>query len=97
MATGTLTMQAIESVLYYRGRVCGICAVFSAISKVAGVEVKTIFHQLGPPGLPCVQRARMPDLRRGHPAGWDRQQLRVCESCERGQTPCTNYFAKTKR
>ena len=36
-------MQAIESVLYYRGRVCGICAVFSAISKVAGVEVKTIF------------------------------------------------------
>lgn len=43
MATGTLTMQAIESVLYYRGRVCGICAVFSAISKVAGVEVKTIF------------------------------------------------------
>ncbi len=43
MATGTLTMQAIESVLYYGGTVCGICAVFSAISKVAGMEVKTIF------------------------------------------------------
>ena len=43
MATGALTMQAIESVLYYGGTVCGICAVFSAISKVAGMEVKTIF------------------------------------------------------
>ncbi|MCI5712235.1 MAG: orotate phosphoribosyltransferase, partial [Lachnospiraceae bacterium] len=28
---------------YYGGVVCGICAVFSAISKVAGIEVKTIF------------------------------------------------------
>lgn len=43
MATGTLTRQAIESVLYYGGTVCGICAVFSAISKIAGMEVKTIF------------------------------------------------------
>lgn len=43
IATGTLTMQAIESVLYYGGTVCGICAVFSAISKIAGMEVKTIF------------------------------------------------------
>ena len=43
MATGALAYQAIESVLYYGGVVCGICAVFSAISKVAGMEVKTIF------------------------------------------------------
>ena len=35
--------KAIESVLYYGGRVSGICAVFSSISKVAGMEVKTIF------------------------------------------------------
>ena len=43
LATGALAYQAIESVLYYGGTVCGICAVFSAISKVAGLEVKTIF------------------------------------------------------
>lgn len=43
MATGALVYQAIQSVLYYQGSVCGICAVFSAISKVAGMEVKTIF------------------------------------------------------
>lgn len=43
MATGAVVCQGIESVLYYGGAVCGISAVFSAISKVAGVEVKTIF------------------------------------------------------
>ena len=43
MSTGSLVRQAIESVLYYGGRVSGICAVFSSISKVAGMEVKTIF------------------------------------------------------
>lgn len=43
MAMGTVVCQAIESVLYYGGAVCGICAVFSAITKVAGVEVRTIF------------------------------------------------------
>lgn len=43
MATGATVRQAIESVIYYGGDVCGICAVFSAISKVAGTEVKTIF------------------------------------------------------
>ena len=35
MSTGSLVRQAIESVLYYGGRVSGICAVFSSISKVA--------------------------------------------------------------
>lgn len=43
IATGALVMQAIESVLYYGGRICGICSVFSNISKIAGMEVKTIF------------------------------------------------------
>ena len=43
MSTGQMARQAIESVLYYGGTVCGICSVFSGISKVAGMEVKTIF------------------------------------------------------
>lgn len=43
MATGTLVFQAVQSILYYGGVVCGISAVFSSISKVAGMEVKTIF------------------------------------------------------
>lgn len=43
MATGALVYQAIQAVLYYGGVVGGVCAVFSSISKVAGIEVKTIF------------------------------------------------------
>ncbi len=43
MSTGMMAVQAIDSILYYGGKVCGICSVFSAISKVAGMEVKTIF------------------------------------------------------
>ena len=43
MSTGSLVRQAISSVVYYGGRVCGICSIFSSISKIAGMEVKTIF------------------------------------------------------
>ena len=43
MSTGQMARQAIESVLYYGGTVCGIASVFSGITKVAGLEVKTIF------------------------------------------------------
>lgn len=43
ITTGKSVSQAIEAVLYYGGRVCGICSVFSSISKINGLEVKTIF------------------------------------------------------
>ena len=29
--------------LYYGGTICGVCSIFSAVTKVAGMEVKTIF------------------------------------------------------
>ena len=38
-------MQAIESVLYYGGRVNGICAAFSQVSKVAGMDINAVFTQ----------------------------------------------------
>lgn len=43
ITTGKSVKQAIESVLYYGGTVSGICAIFSSINKIAGMEVKTIF------------------------------------------------------
>ncbi len=43
VATGSLLGKTVESVLYYGGRVCGICAVFSAVTKAAGMDVKSIF------------------------------------------------------
>ena len=43
ITTGKSVNRAIEAVLYYGGAVCGICSVFSSISKINGLEVKTIF------------------------------------------------------
>lgn len=45
ITTGKTMMQAIESVLYYGGRVNGICAVFSQVSKVAGMDIHAVFTQ----------------------------------------------------
>ena len=43
ITSGKSVKRAIEAVLYYGGRVCGICAVFSSVNKINGLEVKTIF------------------------------------------------------
>ncbi len=43
VTTGALLAKAVEAVLYYGGRVCGICAVFSAVNRAAGMDVKSIF------------------------------------------------------
>lgn len=43
VTTGKTLSRALESVLYYGGNVCGVCAIFSAVSKIAGMEIKHIF------------------------------------------------------
>lgn len=43
VTTGALLGKAVEAVLYYGGRVCGICAVFSAVKRAAGMDVKSVF------------------------------------------------------
>lgn len=43
ITTGKTISKAINSILYYGGTVCGVAAIFSAVSKIAGMEIKTIF------------------------------------------------------
>lgn len=43
VTTGKTIHRAIDSILYYGGTVCGICSIFSAVNKIAGMEIKTIF------------------------------------------------------
>ena len=45
ITTGKTMLQSIESVLYYGGRVNGICAAFSLVSKVAGMDINAVFTQ----------------------------------------------------
>ena len=43
ITTGENVLQATSAVIYYKGAVSGICAVFSNVSKVAGMSVCPIF------------------------------------------------------
>lgn len=43
LVTGSIINKGIDAVLYYGGSVCGISAVFSNVTKVAGMEVNAIF------------------------------------------------------
>ena len=45
ITTGKTLQSGIESILYYGGVIRGVSAIFSAVSKVAGVEVNSIFQQ----------------------------------------------------
>lgn len=43
LVTGSIITKGIDAVLYYGGEVCGICAIFSNVTKVAGMDVVAIF------------------------------------------------------
>lgn len=60
ITTGTTLMQAIDAILYYGGTVCGIAAIFSAVTKIAGMEVKTIFTSSDLPNYRAYKRADCP-------------------------------------
>ena len=41
--TGTTVRRAIESITYYGGTISGVAAIFSAISKIYGVQIHALF------------------------------------------------------
>ena len=45
VTTGETLMRAIESILYYGGKIRGIAAIFSAVNKIADMPVHSIFTQ----------------------------------------------------
>lgn len=45
VTTGETLSRAVESVLYYGGKITGIAAIFSAVNSVAQLPVHSIFHQ----------------------------------------------------
>ena len=65
ITTGKSVKQAIESVLYYGGTVCGICSIFSSVSKVAGMEVKTIFTSADLPDYRAYKPLECPMCKEG--------------------------------
>lgn len=43
ITTGETMLQAIESSLYYGGNVTGVCAAFSLVTRVAGLDINAVF------------------------------------------------------
>lgn len=66
VTTGKTISKAIESVLYYGGTVCGICAIFSAVTKIAGMEIKTIFTSKDVPDYRAYDPGDCPMCREGN-------------------------------
>lgn len=48
--TGNTMLQAIDTVLYYGGNIVGVCSVFSAVRKVAGILIHSVFSKKDIPG-----------------------------------------------
>lgn len=65
VTTGKTIMRAIESVLYYGGTVCGVCSIFSAVTKVAGMEIKTIFTSADVPEYHAYDFLKCPMCQKG--------------------------------
>lgn len=45
ITTGKTLSRAVESILYYGGRISGIAAIFSAVNSLANMTVYSVFHQ----------------------------------------------------
>lgn len=50
ITSGKTVQRAMESVLYYGGKVAGVTSIFSATPVIEGIEVNTIFTQEDVPG-----------------------------------------------
>lgn len=64
--TGGTLNQAIESIQYYSGRVSGIAALFSAVDRVRGIEVNSVFNAEDVPNYHTYNAADCPDCKAGH-------------------------------
>ncbi len=45
ITTGATLHQCMESVLYYGGKIQGVSAIFSAVNKVAGMDINAVFYK----------------------------------------------------
>ncbi len=65
ITTGKSVKRAIEAILYYGGRVCGICSVFSSINKINGLDVNTIFTSADIPDYRAYAPSECPMCKEG--------------------------------
>lgn len=45
ITTGVTLQQCIDSILYYGGQITGVSSIFSAINKIAGMEINAVYYK----------------------------------------------------
>jgi len=64
--TGTTVTQAIECIDYYRGRIIGVCAIFSAADNIGGFAVQSLFTIADVPGYATYAPGDCPECKAHH-------------------------------
>lgn len=65
ITSGKTILKAAESVLYYGGKVCGVAGIFSAVTKIADMDVKAIFTSADVPDYRAYSMDNCPMCREG--------------------------------
>ncbi|MCD8364402.1 MAG: orotate phosphoribosyltransferase [Clostridiales bacterium] len=63
--TGLTIRRAVECILYYGGTLQGISSIFSTVSEVDGMEVKSVFTEKDVPGYAAYARTDCPFCKKG--------------------------------
>lgn len=78
ITTGRTLQRAVESVLYYGGTISGVSAIFSAVSKVGGLNVHALFT-----------KQDIPDY-----AAYDHEHCQMCKKKEPVTAICNGFGAE---
>lgn len=65
ISTGGTLQKAIESILYYGGKINGISAVFSSVTRIAGMDINAVFYQGDIPHYESCKADKCPACKRG--------------------------------
>ena len=65
LAASVTIHKAINSILYYGGTVCGVASIFSAVDKIAGMDIKTIFTSRDVPDYKAYDPSNCPMCQAG--------------------------------
>ena len=64
ITTGATLQQCIETVLYYGGKIQGVSAIFSAVNKVAGIDINAVFSKQDIPNYESYPAEKCPMCQR---------------------------------
>ena len=60
ITTGVTLQQCIESVLYYGGKITGVSSIFSAVNKIAGIDINAVFYKQDVPDYESYSAEKCP-------------------------------------